>query len=408
MKFLRSEDSRSTEPIMAEHHTFHARLAARMQDITAFEAVDLFTKARQLEADGHSIIHMEVGEPDFPTPEPIIHAGMQALQQGNIHYTPALGIPALREAISQWYATRYRVHVPPERIAVTTGGSGALLLALGVLLSPGDEVLMSDPSYPCNRHFVRALEGRAKLIPTGAQSAYQLTASMVEAHWSPATAAVMLASPSNPTGTMVSDSDMQALAAATQALGGRLIVDEIYHGLTYGFDAQTALAISDEIFVLNSFSKYFQMTGWRIGWLVVPQMYVREVEKLAQHLFISPPYLAQHAALAAFRPETLAITEERRAEFQRRRDFLLPALTRLGFSVPVAPVGAFYLYADCSRFSNDSFAFAEDLLRQAGVALTPGRDFGQHLPERHLRITYTTSMDNLHEGVERIRRFLTR
>ncbi len=351
---------------------------------------------------------MEVGEPDFPTPEPIIQAGMQALQQGHIQYTPALGIPALREAISRWYATRYHVEVPAERIAVTVGGSGALLLALGVLLSPGDEVLMSDPSYPCNRHFVRALEGRATLIPTSAQSDYQLTAAMVEEHWSPATAAVMLASPSNPTGTMISDLAMRALAATTHARGGRLIVDEIYHGLTYGCEAQTALAISDEIFVLNSFSKYFQMTGWRIGWLVVPPAYIREVEKLAQHLFISPPYLAQHAALAAFRPETLLITEARRAEFQRRRDFLLPALTQLGLAVPVTPVGAFYLYADCSRFSNDSFAFAEEVLYQAGVALTPGRDFGQHLPERHLRVTYTTSMENLREGVARLQRFLQR
>jgi aspartate/methionine/tyrosine aminotransferase len=383
-------------------------LAARMADIAAFEAVELFTKARELEAQGRSIIHMEVGEPDFPTPEPILAAGMAALKHGKVHYTPALGIPALREAISQWYATRYHVRVPPERIVVTAGGSGALLLALGVLLSPGDEVLMGDPSYPCNRHFVRALEGRAQLIATGAQSAYQLTAAMVEEYWSAKTMAVMIASPSNPTGTMVSDTEMRAITDAVHIRDGRLIVDEIYHGLTYGFDASTALAISDEIFVLNSFSKYFQMTGWRIGWLVVPQAYVREIEKLAQNLFICPPYLAQHAALAAFRPETLAITEARRAEFQRRRDFLLPALTRLGFSVPVTPSGAFYLYADCSRFSSDSFAFAEALLHQAGVALTPGRDFGMNAPERHLRITYTTSLDNLQEGVKRIRRFLAR
>jgi len=384
------------------------RLAARMADISAFEAVELFTKARELEAQGHSIIHMEVGEPDFPTPEPILAAGRRALEEGKVHYTPALGIPALREAISQWYATRYHVTVPPERIIVTAGGSGALLLALGVLLSPEDEVLMSDPSYPCNRHFVRALEGRAQLISTGASSAYQLTAAMVEAHWSTKTTAVMIASPSNPTGTMVSDVEMQAITNIVHTRGGRLIVDEIYHGLTYGFDASTALAISDEIFVLNSFSKYFQMTGWRIGWLVVPQAYVREIEKLAQNLFICPPYLAQHAALAAFRPETLVITEARRAEFQRRRDYLFPALTQLGFSVPVTPVGAFYLYVDCSRFTRDSFAFAGELLQQAGVALTPGRDFGMNAPERHLRITYTTSLTNLQEGVERIRRFLAR
>ncbi len=378
-----------------------------MADIAAFEAVELFTRARELEVQGRSIIHMEVGEPDFATPQTIIDAGMASLQHGNVHYTPALGIPALREAISGWYASRYQVNVPPERIVVTAGGSGALLLALGVLLSPGDEVLMGDPSYPCNRHFVRALEGRAKLIATGPQDSYQLTASMVEQQWSPKTIAAMLASPSNPTGTMIADSEMRAIADVVHARGGRLIVDEIYHGLTYGFDATTALLISNEIFVLNSFSKYFQMTGWRIGWLVVPKSYVREIEKLAQNLFICPPNLAQHAALVAFRPETLAITEARRAEFQRRRDFLLPALREIGFAVPVTPVGAFYIYADCSRFTTDTFALAEDLLLKAGVAVTPGRDFGKNASERYMRITYTTSMENLREGVARIARFLT-
>jgi len=383
------------------------RLAARMNDVAAFEAVELFTKARELESQGRSIIHMEVGEPDFATPQPIIDAGMSALRRGNVHYTPALGIPALREAISSWYASRYGTNVPPERIVVTAGGSGALLLVLGVLLSPGDEVLMSDPSYPCNRHFVRTLEGHAQLIPTGPQHFYQLTAAMVEHHWSPKTLAVMLASPSNPTGTMVADAEMRAIAEVIRTRGGRLIVDEIYHGLTYGFDASTALAISDEVFVINSFSKYFQMTGWRIGWLVVPKSYVREIEKLAQNLFICPPNLAQYAALAAFRPETLAITETRRAEFQRRRDFLLPALRKIGLNVPITPVGAFYIYADCSRFTNDTFALAEDLLTKAGVAVTPGRDFGKNASERYMRITYTTSIENLREGVARIERFLT-
>jgi len=382
------------------------RIATRMSDIAVFEAVELFTRARQLEAQGHSIIHMEVGEPDFATPEPIIAAGMEALRGGNVHYTPALGLTILREAIAEWYATRYHVTVPPERIIVTAGGSGALLLAMGVLISPGDEVLISDPSYPCNRHFVRTLEGKAKLIPTSPQTDYQLTASMVEAQWSAKTTAVMLASPSNPTGTMITEAEMRAIAGVVQARGGQLIVDEIYHGLTYDCEAATALAISDDIFVLNSFSKYFQMTGWRIGWLVVPRVYVREIEKLAQNLFICPPNLAQHAALAAFRPETLAIVEARRAEFQRRRDFLLPELKKLGFAVPVTPVGAFYIYADCSPVSTDSFAFAEELLQHAGVAVTPGRDFGINASERYMRFAYTTSMENLAEGVERIRRFL--
>lgn len=391
---------------MQKNVTPAIHLAARMSDIAAFEAVELLTKARELEAQGRSIIHMEVGEPDFATPEPIIEAGIKALRQGNIHYTPALGLTSLREAIAAWYATRYQVPVAPERIIVTAGGSGALLLALGVLLSPGDEVLIADPSYPCNRHFVRTLEGQAKLISTSPESAYQLTAAMVEAHWSDKTVGAMLASPSNPTGTMIAPAEMRAIADVVHARGGRLIVDEIYHGLTYGCDAMTALAISDEVFVLNSFSKYFQMTGWRIGWLVVPPAYIREIEKLAQNLFICPPTLAQHAALAAFRPETLAIVEARRAEFQRRRDFLLPALTQLGFAVPVTPVGAFYIYADCSRVCSDTFTFAERLLHEAGVAMTPGRDFGVAAPQRYMRLTYTTSLEKLAEGVERIRRFL--
>jgi aspartate/methionine/tyrosine aminotransferase len=391
---------------MQKNVTPAVHLAARMADIAPFEAVELLTKARVLEAQGRSIIHMEVGEPDFATPEPIIEAGMQALRQGNIHYTPALGLTSLREAIAQWYATRYHVTVPPERIIVTAGGSGALLLALGVLLSPGDEVLIADPSYPCNRHFVRTLEGQAKLIPTSPRSAYQLTAEMVAANWSHKTVGVMLASPSNPTGTMIAPTEMQAIAEVVAARGGRLIVDEIYHGLTYGCDATTALTISDEVFVLNSFSKYFQMTGWRIGWLVVPPAYSREIEKLAQNLFICPPTLAQHAALAAFHPETLEIVEARRAEFQRRRDFLLPALLELGFEVPVTPVGAFYIYADCARLCDDTFPFAERLLYEAGVAMTPGRDFGVAAPQRYMRLTYTTSLEKLAEGVERIRKFL--
>jgi aspartate/methionine/tyrosine aminotransferase len=391
---------------MKDNLTPAVRLAARMSDIAAFEAVELLTKARELEAQGRSIIHMEVGEPDFATPEPIIEAGMKALRHGNIHYTPALGLTSLREAIAEWYTTHYRVTVPPERIIVTAGGSGALLLALGVLLSPGDEVLIADPSYPCNRHFVRTLEGRATLIPTSPQSAYQLTAAMVESNWSDKTIGAMLASPSNPTGTMIAPAEMRAIAEVVHARGGRLIVDEIYHGLTYECDATTALTISDDVFVLNSFSKYFQMTGWRIGWLVVPPSYVREIEKLAQNLFICPPTLAQHAALAAFHPDTLAIVEARRAEFQRRRDFLLPALQQLGLEVPVTPVGAFYIYADCSQVCADTFTFAERLLQDAGVAMTPGRDFGVAAPQRHMRLTYTTSMEKLAEGVERIRQHL--
>jgi aspartate/methionine/tyrosine aminotransferase len=368
--------------------------------------MDLLARARALEVQGHSIIHMEIGEPDFPTPRPIVAAGMAALAHGDTFYTPALGLPELRAAIAGWYATRHGVNLSAARLAVTAGASGALLLALGALIGPGDEILLADPGYPCNRHFARFVEGKAVGIPVDARSDYQLTADLVARHWTPATRAVLLASPANPTGTLVAPEEMRAIHAEIRRRGGTLLVDEIYHGLVYGESARTALELGDDIVVINSFSKYFQMTGWRLGWLVAPPALMPEIDKLAQNLFLAASTPAQHAALAAFGLETVAILEERRVEFQRRRDFLLPALRELGFAIPVVPAGAFYLYADCSRFTDDSHRFALNLLERAGVAITPGIDFGSHRPERHVRFAYTTSMDNLAEGVARIRRFL--
>ena len=289
---------------------------------------------------------------------------------------------------------------------MTPGSSGALQLAMSVLVNPGEEVLMADPGYPCNRHFVRLLEGVPVGIPVGAESAYQLTANQVDAAWTDRTRAVMAASPSNPTGTLLADSELAALCDVTRAHGGALIVDEIYHGLTYGVDAPTALAQGDDLFVINSFSKWFGMTGWRLGWLVAPEAYVDAVDRLAQNIFLAAPTLSQHAALAAFSSETTAILEQRRREFQARRDFLLPALRRLGFNIPITPQGAFYLYADCTSLSDDSFCFADELLEHAAVAVTPGRDFGDNAPEQHIRFAYTTSLAKLEEGVERIGAFL--
>ncbi|MBZ0091601.1 MAG: pyridoxal phosphate-dependent aminotransferase [Sulfuricellaceae bacterium] len=368
--------------------------------------MELLARARELESQGRSIVHMEIGEPDFPTPEPITAAAVRALGEHAMHYTSALGLPALRLAIAGHYRERYGVAVSPERIVVTAGSSAALLLAAGVLIDPGREVLLADPGYPCNRHFVRFVEGRAVGIPVDAGCGYQLTAQAVARHWTPATAAVLLASPSNPTGTLVERAALADIAGCVRERGGTLIVDEIYHGLVYQGDAATALEISDEAFVVNSFSKYFGMTGWRLGWLVVPPDYLRAVEKLQQNLFIAASTPAQYAALAAFAPETRAILEQRRAEFQRRRDYLLPALRALGFGIPVTPQGAFYLYADCSRFTEDSQTFARDLLEQAGVAVTPGLDFGHYQPQRHLRFAYTTGLEQLREGVRRLREHL--
>lgn len=396
-----------------------------MAGIAPFHVMELLTRARQLEAEGRSIIHMEVGEPDFPTPQPVIEAAAEFIRSGQVFYTPALGIPELREAISRFYADRYGASISPERIAVTAGSSGALLLALAVLLNPGDELLLPDPGYPCNRHFVRTLEGVPRALFVSAETDYRPTAEQVAQHWTARSKGLLVASPANPTGTMIAPAAMAELAACVADRGGALLVDEIYHGLTYapkevplgdtpketpsGCDyaaAQTALSLSDEVFVINSFSKYFGMTGWRLGWLVAPPRFVRDIEKLAQNLFISPSAPAQYAALAAFRPETMAILEVRRAEFESRRNYLLPALRRLGFRIAAEPHGAFYLYADCSSIAPDSDGLARDLLEQAGVAITPGLDFGENAPQRHVRFAYTVARDKLEEGMARLTRHL--
>ncbi|HXF67844.1 MAG TPA: pyridoxal phosphate-dependent aminotransferase [Burkholderiales bacterium] len=383
-----------------------ARLARRMAGIEPFHVMELLARARDLEAAGRSIVHMEIGEPDFPTPEPIREAGARALREGDLYYTPALGLPRLREAISGYYRARYGLDVPAERVIVTTGASGALMLACAALVGPGDEVLLADPGYPANRHFVRVMEGVPRAIAVDAASGYQLAPEHLERCWGPRTVAALIASPSNPTGTTVSSERLSAMAGLARARGGVLVVDEIYHGLVYEGQCATALAVADDAFVINSFSKYFSMTGWRLGWMVAPRAYVREIEKLAQNLYLAPPTLAQHAALAAFEPGTLAILEARVKEFKARRDYLVPALRALGFDIPVTPQGAFYIYAGCGRLTGDSFAFARELLEQAGVAITPGIDFGSNAPERHVRFAYTNSLERLQEGVRRIGEFL--
>ena len=377
-----------------------------MAAIEPFHVMDLLAKARQLESQGRSIVHMEIGEPDFVTPQTVIDAGVTALQKGYTHYTPAVGLLELRQAISRHYQQIYNVHVGPEQVIVTPGASGALLLILGVMINPGDQVLMSDPGYPCNRHFVRLMEGEAVGIPVDASTHYQLTVPLLEKHWTEKTRAVMLASPSNPTGSIIPERQLQQLIEYVEQQNAYLIMDEIYHGLVYGTQAVTAVGRSDNVFVINSFSKYFTMTGWRLGWLVAPNLVVREIDKLAQNVFLAPTTISQHAALAAFSPETTQVLEQRRTEFQRRRDYLLPQLRQIGFDIPIEPEGAFYLYADCSRFSNNSYEFCNALLQEAGVAITPGVDFGHYLPQTHLRFAYTTSMENLQEGVKRITSFL--
>ncbi len=382
------------------------RTATRMADIEPFHVVVLIARAKELEASGRSIVNMVVGEPDAPVADGIAQAGIRAIQAGHVRYTAGLGMPPLRDAIAGWYRTRYGVDIPASRIGLMPGSSGSLLLTMGVLLSPGHEVLMTDPGYPCNRHFVRTMEGRAVGIPVGADTAYQLTAELVERHWSPRTRAVMLASPSNPTGTLIGFEELRAIHAVVRERGGTLIVDEIYHGLTYGARDRTVLEFADDVFVINSFSKYFGMTGWRLGWVVAPQAFMPDLEKLAQNLFISPSELAQHAAMAAFSPEAVAVHEQRRDAFRAQRDFLLPRLEALGFGIPVRPDGAFYIYADCSRFTTDSYAWCHELLEKAGVAIAPGIDFGSYRAETHVRFSYPKPIPVLAEGIARLERYL--
>ncbi len=382
------------------------RPAARLSAIRPFHVMRLLARARALEASGRDIVHMEIGEPDFDTAAPIVEAGRAALAAGRTHYTPAAGLPQLREAIAGHYQREYGVAVDPARILVTPGASGALQLIMAALVDPGDRVLMSDPGYPCNRTFVRLFGGEPVAVPGEPGSGYQLTPRLAEAHWGDGVRALLAASPANPTGALLSADDLAGLAALARTRDARLIVDEIYHGLTYGVQAPTALAAGDDLFVLNSFSKYFGMTGWRLGWLVAPEDWVAPLDVLAQNLFLAAPTPAQWAALAAFEPATREILEARRQAFAERRDFLLPAVRALGFRIAHEPEGAFYLYADCSALTEDSFAFCERLLEEAGVALTPGIDFGDAAPERHVRFAYTTGIDRLREGVERIGRFL--
>jgi len=387
-------------------------IAKRMEGIAPFHVMELMARAKALEAQGRDIIHMEVGEPDFPTPQPIIEAAQRFIAGGQVFYTHALGLPQLREAIAGFYATRYGVSVDPARIVVTAGASGALMLALGALISPGDEWLLTDPGYPCNRHFVRLLEGLPRSLDVDATSGFQPTVEKVGAGWTAQTKGLLVASPNNPTGTLIEPALLVQLWQTVRARGGTFIVDEIYHGLTYGgnegADARTALEISDEIIVINSFSKYFGMTGWRLGWLVVPPRMVRDVEKLAQNLYIAPSAPAQYAALAAFAPETLSILETRRHEFHARRDLLLPGLKKLGFRIDTEPQGAFYIYADIGHLGQDSFSLASQLLEHAGVACTPGLDFGTNAPERHMRFAYTVSTEKLSEGLARLERYFSR
>lgn len=369
--------------------------------------MEIANHARALEAAGRDVIHMEIGEPDFPSPPPVVAAAQSLLASGRIYYTSALGQRPLREAISRHYRRFYGLDISPERIIVTAGGSAALLLTCALLVNRDDEILLTDPSYPCNRHFVRVMEGVPRTIPVGAAESYQFTADLIDQAWGAKTKGVLVASPSNPTGTSVREGELAKIVQCVAAHKGVLISDETYAGLNYGRKPETALAFEssefDEVFSINSFSKYFTMTGWRLGWLVAPERYVREIEKLAQNLYISPAALSQHAALACFSDAGYAIAEQRRLEFEARRDYFVGALTDLGFKIPVVPDAGFFVYADVSRFTSDSERFCTEMLDQTGVAFAPGIDFGAHRAREHVRMAYAVSLEKLQEGVARIR-----
>jgi len=373
----------------------------RAQEIEPFEVMDVLSRAHALEAAGRHVVHMEIGEPDFTAPEPVVEAGVRALRDGRTAYTATLGLPALREAIAGFYSTRFQKTVDAKRIAITSGASGGLLTVAALYVNPGDEVLVPDPGYPGYRHFVRAFEGVARPLAVSGATNFQPTAAMIEKAWTKKTRGVLLGSPSNPTGTLIEEQELRKIAVLVEKRGGVLLVDEIYQGLVYGAEPWSALGLPGEVVVINSFSKYFCMTGWRLGWVVLPEASVRDFEKLAQHLFISAPSAAQHAALAAFSSESLKVLEERRAEFGRRRDFFVSEL-RKSLTVPADPHGAFYVYADCG---GDAKQFCLDLLNQEAVAATPGIDFGANGTARCVRFAYTRPRPELEEAAARIRRF---
>jgi len=392
-------------------------ISSRAQNIEPFYVMEVAKAASALAAQvAHTdapMVFLNIGEPDFTAPPQVQAAAEKAIRDGVTQYTAATGLPALRERISAWYGSRFGVDIASDRIVVTAGASAALHLACLALIEPGDEVLMPDPSYPCNRHFVSAAEGKAVLLETSAQERFQLSAAKVENAWGPRTRGVLLASPSNPTGTSIHPDELRRIHAVVRAKGGMTLIDEIYLALSHDDQfGHTALSIDDQIISINSFSKYFNMTGWRLGWMVVPPSLVPVIERLAQNLFICPSTIAQHAALACFEPESIALYEARRAEFKARRDYFIPALRELGFDVPVEPDGAFYVWADCSELCaklglKSSCEFAFEVMNRAHVAMTPGRDFGTAQTAQFVRFSTASSMKQLETAVQRLRAMLS-
>ncbi len=383
--------------------------ARRLSEIQPFRVMKLMARANELHALGHPVVHMEVGEPDFPTPSAIMEGARVALDEGRTKYTPAEGIGQLREKLATYYQTQYGLDVPTSRIFITSGGSGALLLATALTLNAGEGLLMTDPGYPCNRHFMKSFGADGHLVPVSAGDGYQLSPELVERYWQETTRGVLLASPANPTGAVMNPLTLAQIIELVEVKKGHVIVDEIYHGLYYADQRlPSALSMSDQVIVVNSFSKYFGMTGWRLGWMVVPENAISLVEKLAQNLFICPSSVAQYAALNAFSVEARMEMEGNREEFRERRDFMLGELRELGFGVPIVPEGAFYIYAKIPTGLEESEKFCARLLEHHNVAITPGTDFGFNKADEHVRFSYAQNLQVLSSGIENLKSGLMR
>ena len=371
-------------------------------EISSFIVMDILERAKELEAQGIDVVHMEVGEPDFPTPQKVIEAGRQALAQKATFYTQSVGIPELKEAISSYYKESYGVEVSPERIIVTPGSSPALMAALRIALESDGICGLPDPGYPCYKNMVNFLGGQWKPINVFAVQGFKVVTEQIEGIGS-----LVLNSPSNPTGAVYSHQELESLVRTAEAKGVTIISDEIYHGITYTQErVPSVLEFTDEALVINGFSKFFLMTGWRLGWMVVPQKMVRLMQCIAQNLFICPPAVAQKAALASFNPEVMEELRQKVSIYRKRRDYIIEALKEMEIHVDPVPQGAFYIYADVSKYTKDSFSFCKRALEEAHIGITPGVDFGSNNTNLYIRFSYANTLERLKEGMNRLKDWL--
>ncbi|WP_321324866.1 aminotransferase class I/II-fold pyridoxal phosphate-dependent enzyme [Thiomicrorhabdus sp.] len=388
---------------------FIPQISTTAAAIQPFHVMKILGEAKALEAQGKEIIHMEIGEPDYASLDCVHDAAYQAVQKGLTHYTPTLGLPALRQKLADFYQSFYHANVDSQNIMITPGSSTALQLVLTAILNPGDKVILCDPTYPCNRQFVHLLQADLLSIPVSHETNYQLNLELLKQHWQPGVKAVMVASPANPTGTVIEQTELLKMAQFLAKNNAYFIVDEIYQGLVYNRPAESILSHTDlpeNVIVINSFSKYFGMTGWRLGWTVAPMHLIPILDRLGQNLFLAAPTPSQYGALRVLEKDALALLDERRQKFEERRNTLVKAMLESGFELKTQPQGAFYLYWDVSSFTQDAAEFCNKLLHETGVAITPGKDFGNHKANQHVRLAYTTDKTKLLEAVKKTKQFV--